>query len=71
MLTCFRLTKGRATFFQPETIVASFFASYDVISQTDIQSCQETLAPLKHICEAKIDLRVRFRYNISLIMHEK
>ena len=24
MLTCFRLTKGRATFFRPETIVASF-----------------------------------------------
>ena len=24
VLTCFRLTKGRATFFRPETIVASF-----------------------------------------------
>ena len=24
LLTCFRLTKGRATFFRPETIVASF-----------------------------------------------
>ena len=25
VLTCFRMTKGRAMYFQPETIVASFF----------------------------------------------
>ena len=38
MLTCFRLKKGRATFFQPETIVENFFASYGVTFQSVTKS---------------------------------
>ena len=41
-ITYLRLTKGRATFFRPETIVASFLASYGVTFQSVIKSYFKT-----------------------------
>ena len=37
VLTCFRLTKGRAMFFRPETIVVSFLHLYGVTFQSVIK----------------------------------
>ena len=38
VLTCFRLTNGRAAFFRPETIIVSFLHLTMLFFQSDIQS---------------------------------
>ena len=42
MLTCFRLTKGHATYFRPETIVTSFLQLMVLIIQSVIQQFLKT-----------------------------
>ena len=41
-LTCFHLTKARATYFRPETIIASFLKLMGIIIQSVIQSFLKT-----------------------------